>query len=159
MARTVLLATDGSEHARRAAERAVDLAAAREATLHVLCVVDRRVVDEPGLSSAETVTIAVEDRGHDCVAEVSRTADRAGVAVEGVHRHGVPHEVVLEYADEVDAETIVLGEHGDHAEHLGGVGRRIVEGTDREVLVVDAGSRDRDEVDAGRETGTSRGVE
>lgn len=70
MSRTVLLATDGSEHAREAARRAIDLASESNATLHVLCVVDRRVVDEPGLSSAESVTIAAENHGHDCVTEV-----------------------------------------------------------------------------------------
>jgi hypothetical protein len=66
----------------------VDLAAAHEATLHALCVVDRRVVDDPGVGSAETVTVAVEGHGHDRLAGVARKADRAGVEGGGVHRHG-----------------------------------------------------------------------
>jgi nucleotide-binding universal stress UspA family protein len=136
MAATVLLATDGSEYARRAAGRAIDLAGEHGATLHVLCVVDRRVLDEPGLSSVESATVEAEDHGHDCVTEVSRMAHDAGVDVEGVVRHGIPHELILEYADEIDAVAIVLGEHGDHRNHLGGAGRRVVTGSDREVVVV-----------------------
>jgi nucleotide-binding universal stress UspA family protein len=138
MAAPILLATDGSDDARRAAERAVALAGERGVPLHVLCVVDRRVHDEPGLSSTELVTMEVETHGHDCVAEVSRMAERAGVEVAGDFRHGVPHELVLEYADETDAGAIVIGEHGDHDRHLGGVGRRLVAESDREVIVVGA---------------------
>lgn len=40
LADTVILATDGTEYARRAAERAIDLASEHGATLHVLCVAD-----------------------------------------------------------------------------------------------------------------------
>lgn len=61
----------------------------------------------------------------------------SGVEVEGTHRHGVPHELILEYADDVDAVTIVVGQHGDHTKHLGGVGRRVAEESDREVVVVE----------------------
>lgn len=133
---TVLLATDGSEHARRAAERAIEVASERGVTLHVLCVVDQRVHSEPGLSTDELSTIAAEDHGHDCVAEVSSMAADSDVTVEGDVRHGTPHELVMEYADEIDAEAVVVGEHGDHSEHLGGVGRRLVEESPREVIVV-----------------------
>lgn len=43
----ILLATDGSEDARRAAEYAIDLARERDAVLHVLRAVDRWTLDEP----------------------------------------------------------------------------------------------------------------
>ena len=133
---TILLATDGSEHARRAAERAIELASDRGATLHVLCVVDRRVHGEPGLGTEELSTIAAEDHGHDCVAEVGRMASDRAISVEGDVRHGVPQDLILEYAEEIDAGAIVIGEHGDHTEHLGGVGRTIEAESPREVVVV-----------------------
>ena len=133
----ILLATDGSAAARGAERRAVDLARDRGAHLHVLCVVDRRTNDEPSLSSAELRTIRAEDEGHRCVRSVRELAGD-GAPVEGVVRHGVPHELILEYADELDVDTIVLGAHGDHSRHLGGVARRVARETDREVVVVDA---------------------
>jgi len=140
MVNTILLATDGSEDAHAAAERAVELATERDASLHVLCVVDKRKLSEPTLSSMEYETIQAEDHGHECVTEVSRMAEEAGITIEGDVRHGVPPELIAEYADEIDADMIVIGEHGDHAEHLSGVGRQLVETSDREVVVVPDGA-------------------
>jgi nucleotide-binding universal stress UspA family protein len=131
---SVLLATDGSDPARAAERRAVELARERGVPLHVLCVVDRRTNDEPSLSSAELRTIVAEDAGHRCVRSVREMAGET--PVEGVVRHGVPHELILEYAEAVDADTVVVGEHGDHRTHLGGVGRRVARDCDREVVVV-----------------------
>ena len=137
---TILLATDGSEYARQAATRAIELAEKREATLHVICVVDQRRFDEPALSSAELATIYAEDHATVCVKEVTQMAEDSAVTVEGDTRHGIPHEVILEYADDVDADVIVIGEHGDHDKHFSGVGRKVTELADREVIVVEAGS-------------------
>jgi nucleotide-binding universal stress UspA family protein len=138
---TILLATDGSEDARRAAREAIDLAEERDATLHVICVVDERRFDDPALSSAELATIYAEDHAVLSVDEVIGMAADRPVTVEGDTRHGVPDEIILEYADEVDADTIVIGEHGDHEEHFSGVGRRVTDGTDRDVMIVEAGSQ------------------
>jgi len=135
---TILLATDGSEYARQAASRAIDLASDRAATLHVICVVDQRRFDDPALSSAELATIYAEDHASVSVAEVTEMADSRSVPVEGDTRHGVPHEVILQYAEEIDADAIVVGEHGDHEEHFSGVGRTVTERTDRDVIVVEA---------------------
>jgi len=135
---TILLATDGSEDARQAAHEALDLAEQRGATLHVLCVVDKRRFGDPALSSAELATIYAEDHAEMCVSDVVEMATERPVSVEGDTRHGIPHEVILDYADEVGADTIVVGERGDHEEHFSGVGRTVRERTDRDVIVVKA---------------------
>jgi nucleotide-binding universal stress UspA family protein len=135
---SVLLATDGSEYARRAAERAIELAEERSVPLYVICVVDRQRFGESALSSAELATIYAEDHAAACVAEVERMTEGRDISVEGDTRHGVPHEIIMEYADEVDADVIVVGEHGDHREHFAGVGRKVTERADREVVVVEA---------------------
>jgi nucleotide-binding universal stress UspA family protein len=133
---SVLFATNGSEDARAAAKRALELATDRELDLHVLCVVDSRKLSEPAVSSDELATIYAEERGHDCVEEVSEMAAGTGLSVDGDVRHGVPHETILEYADEVDATVIVVGEHGRHEDHFGGVGREVRERAGCEVVVV-----------------------
>lgn len=68
-------------------------------------------------------------------------ADRGlDVDVEGEVRHGIPKDVILEYAEEVGADCIVVGEHGNHSEHLGGVGRRLEDGPfDVDVVDLDGG--------------------
>ncbi|WP_178916108.1 universal stress protein [Natronomonas gomsonensis] len=134
---TVLLATDGSEYARQAAERAIELAAERGATLHSICVVDQRRFDDPALSSAELATMYADDHALEFVGEVADMAEDRSVPIERTTRHGIPHEVILEYADEVDADVIVIGAHGDHDEHFSGVGRKVTELADRTVLVVE----------------------
>lgn len=132
---TVLLATDGSEYATRAADRAIELAAERGATLHVLGVVDRRKFDEPALSVDELATMQVEDNARESLEAVIELAADAGVATVPEHRHGIPHETILTYAAEIDAGVIVVGEHGAHDDHCGGVGRRVTRLADREVVV------------------------
>lgn len=135
---TILLATDGSADARQAAREALDLAEERDATLHVICVVDERRFDDPALSSAELATIYAEDHAVVSVDEVMGMAEGRPVTVEGDTRHGIPDEIIVEYADEVDADTIVIGERGDHEEHFSGVGRHVRDATDRDVMVVKA---------------------
>ena len=132
----ILLATDGSDHAEAAAEHAVELARERELPLHVLCVVDRRVRNEPVLSSYELETIASEEAGAAALEEITTACTNVDVDAEGRVVHGTPADEILEYADEIDAEIIVIGEHGDHSDHLGGVGREIDERSEREVVVV-----------------------
>ncbi|WP_323675896.1 universal stress protein [Halorubellus sp. PRR65] len=132
---TVLVAVDGSEHGRHAADRAIDEADGRDATLHCLCVVDRRVHPEPGLSTGELSTIEAEDRGHDFVDAVADEARARDIPVETAVKHGVPADLVLTYAADVDADVVFVGEHGDHDHHLGGVGRRVADAADCEVVV------------------------
>lgn len=132
----ILVATDDSEHAREAIDRAMDAARRHGATLHVIAVLDKRVYAEPGLSSDELVTVETEERYNDWMAEIETRAAEAGVECEYEVCHGIPHECILQYADEVDADVIFVGAHGDHADHVGGVGETVLEESDREVHVV-----------------------
>ncbi|WP_276261529.1 universal stress protein [Haloglomus litoreum] len=131
----ILLATDGSEDAHRAAEYAIELARERDAVLHVLCVVDRRTLDEPALGSEELATILVEDSCRTAIETIRDMASRAGVAMEWRSEHGLPHQSIHEHARDIDADQIVVGHHGSQGEHLGGVRRRLIELTDREVVI------------------------
>lgn len=136
MYRTILVAVDGSEYARAALERALDLADAHGATLHVLGVVDRRVLDEPVLSSAELATIEAEELYAEIMAEVERATADTPVDAEYRVCHGIPEEQILEYADEIDADVVFLGVHGDHDTHAGGVGKEVRARCDCEVRTV-----------------------
>ncbi|SEP06618.1 Nucleotide-binding universal stress protein, UspA family [Halogranum amylolyticum] len=133
----ILLATDSSTYAKAAARRAIDLAAERGQPLYVLAVVDSRKFDEPALSTEELATIEAEDHGHQSVGAVVELATAAGVDVDYDIRHGVPHETILQCASQLGADCIVVGAHGEHENHLGGVGRQVADEADCEVVVVD----------------------
>lgn len=132
----VLIATDGSEWAEAAQDRAIELAEQHRGRLHVLDVVDRREFSQAALSSSYLATIEVEDAGHDLVEEVAEKAREAGLEVETEVCHGVPAERIREYAEEIDAEAVVVAKHGDHRTHLGSVGRRLQRECDCEVVQV-----------------------
>ncbi len=133
---TILLATDGSEYSHLAAERALEMAVEEAASLHVICVVDERRFNQPALSVAELPTIVAEDHAHDCITAVQNMAAETPVEVVGAVRYGRPHEAILEYASEVEAAVILLGEHGDHDFHDTGIGKQLRDGATQEVLVL-----------------------
>ncbi|GAB3019594.1 universal stress protein [Natronobiforma cellulositropha] len=107
---TILVAIDDSETAAAALAHAIDLARSVEATVSVLSVVDsganplRFGVDEVD-DLNRTVT--------ETVAGVVDAYDGNGPAFDVEIRRGRPDTVILEYAAEIGAETIVLGRHGD----------------------------------------------
>lgn len=137
MYETILLATDGSEGAQRATERALDIASERDATLHVLSVVDRRRWEEPALSSAELAVDAVENDAHARLESIRDRAEGQGIETDTRVSHGVPYEEIVEYAGEVDADAIVLGTRGEgEAPGLGSVAKRVVSRAPCTVLTV-----------------------
>jgi nucleotide-binding universal stress UspA family protein len=129
MYETILVPTDGSDHARRAAEQAFSIAEALDATVHVLGVADLYEAAGPfdagGVSQDFVERIADESRAHvDDVAEMA-----TGVSVETHVEIGTPRKAILTFADEYGADLIGMGTHG-----RSGV-RRLVAGSVAEHVV------------------------
>jgi nucleotide-binding universal stress UspA family protein len=124
----VLAPMDGTDHAMWAAEQAVDLAAKHGATLYALSVIDTRRYEEPALSSAELETDELEDAAHDIVDHVADIADAMGVDTVTRVTHGIPHEAICDYADDVGADVVVLGVRGRRADEkpMGDVAHHVV---------------------------------
>jgi len=116
----VLVPTDGSDAATHAAGHLADLAAALDATLHVLSV-----VDDTGLGADLRAAIAgydTEQAANDAVDTVISAAHDRGVTDTVRHvEHGTPVETIL---DCIEANDV-------HAVGMGTTGRR---GTDRILL-------------------------
>ena len=110
---TILVPTDGSEHAQRAAAHARQLAIAFDADVHVLAVVD--VSDAAGPFNAGGVDKAyveqLETRYREGVDDVE-TVLKPDVTVQTALRRGQAAEEILEYAAEVDADALAMGTHG-----------------------------------------------
>ncbi|MFB6084134.1 MAG: universal stress protein [Halorientalis sp.] len=131
----ILVATDGSEPAQRAVDHAFELAEASDATVHVMSVVDTKRYGEPALSSAELVLDDFEDRAQALLQYIAERGEEIDVNLVTEQTHGEPHAEILEYADEVDADVLVLGRHGlsRTGHHIGSVSDRVVDGSDRPV--------------------------
>lgn len=125
---TVLIATDGSESAAGAVDGGTDLAERFEADLHALSVVDEG--DDGG----------EESRLREALAGIAARTDRPVVTAV---RQGPPADCILRYAEEADADVVVVGTRGRHGPgkyHLGSVAEAVVRRSPVPVLTV----RDRD---------------
>ncbi|MDG5774877.1 universal stress protein [Haloarculaceae archaeon H-GB2-1] len=110
---SVLIATDGSEHARRAAIHANRLAERFGATVHVLSVVD--VQSHAGLFDAGGISQEFADQleanAKDAV-ERLREAAASELDLQTAVVEGDPADQILEYATDHDVDVIVMGTHG-----------------------------------------------
>jgi nucleotide-binding universal stress UspA family protein len=125
---TILVPTDGSAAIVEAVERAVDLAERYDATVHALYVVDSAAYSTLEMSTSVVVD-ALEDEGETAVGYVAEEAERAGVASGTAVVHGTPHRTILDHAEEIDADLIVMGTHGRRGVDrflLGSVAEKVV---------------------------------
>lgn len=105
---TIVVPTDGSEHAIRAAEHGYALARLFDATVHVLNVV--AVPDAVGAVNDELLA-HLERRGAEAVEAVEAVAG-AGVPVETAVVRGQPARAIVDYVDDHDADLVAMGTHG-----------------------------------------------
>lgn len=128
MYETILFPTDGSDHAATVADHAIDVAATRDADLHVLSVVDDRaflVLDDDRVDRVrddleETARAAVDDAA-------TRAAER-GVETTTAVESGNPAECIVDYTAVEGVDLIVMGTSGDEYERnvVGSVSQRVV---------------------------------
>jgi len=139
----ILLSTDGSPASTDAESHALDLAAAHDAELHVLYVVDENVYNaysgDEYVDEAEGPEHGLEEHGEETIADLRARASDAGVDCVDAMRHGRPSDAIVDYADEEDADLLVLGTKRRPDEYralLGSVTNRVLRLTSRPALVV-----------------------
>ena len=125
---TLLVATDGSDPALHAGERAALLAKGLGAKLFVLNVVDLNEVFHAGIHSRE-VARALEHKGNEATGKFAALAVAGGVEHEELVLRGPPAQVIVHTADDVGAQYVLMG-----AEGLSRIGRAIVGSVSQEVL-------------------------
>ncbi|MFD1633895.1 universal stress protein [Haloplanus ruber] len=138
MYRNILVPTDGSDASAAAVEHAVDLADRYDAHIYALYVVDSGSYGVLG-ESTPTVVEALREEGSQAVTSVEGTAADAGVEVDTAVVEGAVHRSILDHADEVGADLIVMGTHGRQGIDrylLGSVTERIVRSSSVPVLTV-----------------------
>ncbi len=140
MYETVLFPTDGSDTATEAAAHAIDMATRHDAGLHVLYVVDHHRVSQmaPKLGT-DHIKRTLEQEGERITSETAATAREAGVETVEVVREGTPGQTVVDYADEIGADAIVMGTNGRSGIDrllLGSVAERVIQLSELPVMTV-----------------------
>lgn len=151
MIKSILLATDGSEHAWAAWQYAIDVAKVYDAWLRVLSVVDVRVLHEPTAATMDgvypTLPIAppspaelekkLEAEQHHLLGEVQRRTQAAGVKVRVSLARGTPPGTILSYEPFVD--MIAMGHRGHRSKwdvfFLGSVAEEVLRRAAKPVLI------------------------
>jgi nucleotide-binding universal stress UspA family protein len=110
---SILVPTDGSDHAIQAAKAAFRLGERFDATVHVLHVVDLQraagVFDAGGVP--REFVERLESNGERAVQSIATMAAAHG-AVQTAVREGAPGKTIREYVAENDVDLVAMGTHG-----------------------------------------------
>ncbi len=138
---SILLPTDGSDRAAAALDHALGAVDAYGADLHIISVVDRRVILAAEAPEKDDVRAELTEEATDAVETLEADATDAGTSVTTAVPEGVPHREILSYAGDSEIDLLVLGTHGrtgrEKRLNLGSTTERVVKAADRPVLVVD----------------------
>lgn len=133
----ILVPTDGSTDAENALSHAVELAAAFDATIHGLYVVD---LDRYGsVGSFDPFDERVMELGREALDTVERVAADHDIEAVTELREGSVHREINDYAADHGIDAIVVGPRGRSKFDrllIGSVTERLVRTADRPVIVV-----------------------
>jgi nucleotide-binding universal stress UspA family protein len=137
----ILLPTDGSKGTLETIEHAISIARDKEATLHILYAVDRRMYLAASKDTKDDVRRSLEEEGEIAIDDAQTRAEVTGLEVVTEMREGIPHKTILEYIDDAGIDLVTMGTHGktgrDRMATLGSVTERVVQNSEVPVLVVD----------------------
>lgn len=133
----LLLPTDGSDAADRAAEAALDIAERYDADVHVVYVIDSSVTD---LEDAPRSIVGVlREAGESATEAVADLARERGLEASTEVRRGLPGDELLAATQSVDADLVAMGTRGEavgSGRLLGSTTARVVRRSPVPVLTV-----------------------
>lgn len=143
MFKHLLVPVDGSAAARKAVEKAIAIAKAFKSAVTVIYVIDPYAFTGVGTDfsygQAEYLS-AANAEANEALAAARQACEAQGIAVTGsvVEGHAV-YRGILETAESVNADLVVMGSHGRHGLEklvLGSVTAQVLSHTQLPVLVV-----------------------
>ncbi len=149
-ARRILVPVDGSEFSRYAAEEAVRLAQTYGSELIFLHVVDSQVVEALAQREGDgglRVRDRLSENGRVYLQDVARVAEECKLPHREEVSEGDPCAVICDTAARADVDLIVMGRIGRRGARgilVGSITRRVIECSDRAVLVIPGLPRSRD---------------
>lgn len=134
----ILLATDGSEAARFAAQAAVELAKSCGSTFYAICVAEVPIFAAEFVETLPQVLETIEKRAKTALDDVKAIADKAGIKCETISYTGPePYKYIIDEAIKNSVDLIVIGKKGVM---LGAVGKKVIGSSPCKVLVVPTGA-------------------
>jgi len=135
---TILFPTDGSDHAQTVLAYALDIAETRDATLHILSVVDDRAFLTLDDNRVEDVRDELEREALRAIEEADAAAEARGIPTDSDVAVGSPSTAILDYVDAADIDLVVMGTSGDNYERnvVGSVSQRVVEQSPTPVMTI-----------------------
>jgi universal stress protein A len=122
MISNILVPTDGSEAAQKAAKYAIDLAKQLKCSIIVLSVIDDRSLMAQTISAQENVRHIIEpieqylrEAADEYAREIKEICDKEGVRSKILVTSGHPAEEIMKEADSSNTDLIVMGSHGRSA--------------------------------------------
>ena len=115
MARSIVVGTDGSEPADEAVRQATDMASREGARLHLVTAYpDPQILRErtTGTGGGAYTIVDLREVAESLVQRAARDALSKGVEVETHVREGQPAEVIIDVANQEQADLIVVGSRG-----------------------------------------------
>lgn len=118
----ILVPTDGSNTAQKAAKYGVDLAKKLRAAVVILSVIDQRPYVSQTVPAAKTTLHIIEpiedylrEAAEAYAGEIKKLCDKRGVRSKIVITSGHPVEDIVKQAAKTKADLIVMGSHGKSA--------------------------------------------
>lgn len=138
MYKKILLASDGSEHSKRAAENAIHIAkCSKDSLIDVVYVVDADKAKSEVLSNWNTADLG--DKRKERMKDVERMAKEADVSYKITVLHGEPGPAIVDYTNKNDFEIAIIGSRGLNGLQefvLGSVSHKVAKRANCPVLIV-----------------------
>ncbi|WP_404328174.1 universal stress protein [Mesobacillus maritimus] len=138
MYKKILLATDGSEHSKRAAENALHIGTcSSDSKIDIVYVIDHDKAKSHVLSNWNTAEIG--DKHKSRLKDIEKMAKNSNVAYETKILQGDPGPAIVEYANKNKFDVIVIGSRGLNVLQefvLGSVSHKVAKRANCPVLIV-----------------------
>ncbi|WP_134671024.1 universal stress protein [Halorussus marinus] len=135
----ILVPTDGTEQ-RPVTTHALNVAELADAEVHALYVVDEKALNyQPSEAGRAETREARREEGEEATARIAEEAEERGVDVVTAIEEGNPKTVIGAYAEDRDADMIVMGTRGRSGVDryvLGSVTEEVVRASEVPVLTV-----------------------
>lgn len=133
----VVIPTDGSDAAERAAQQGLEIAESYGASVYVPYVIDTASHDLEDTS--RSMVGLLKEGGQNAVEAIAEDARERGLSVKTDILRGVPDEELVEYADGLEGDLVAMGTRGRggaSGDLLGSTTARVLQGSNRPILTV-----------------------
>lgn len=139
MFQNILLATDGSDHSRRAIDQTLKMVSPHKDQVHIdlIYVVDGETSKKDVLKYGDSQTASQKRK--EKFLDIIQYIESEGVSTDFKLLHGDPAEEMIDYANEHDYDCVVIGSRGRNKFQtliLGSVSHKLVKYVQSPVIVV-----------------------